>query len=408
MSEEVLIRARHALKYIGPKLGAALAVGQLTLPICQQLSTTVRSRRSYTVKVPSTDEIYNDLHEWILSLLPARQQRALVAWTTNIATSHGDRFSTPPLLHLRYDGSREQTLAIGRHKARVLVSEGDPAKGHERYGTPAEIVFTTSSLAAQRALLNQINEVMRQSHVKARKPALRMLNKWGEWQVIDNLAARQLDSIILPSGQVEQLVGDIATFLNSEADYARRGIPWHRGHIYHGPPGTGKTSVARAIANHFQMDIYYLSLADLSSDCNLLGMTANIAPRSMLLIEDADVFHAATERTEGDGATMSGLLNLLDGVATPHGLVTVLTTNNISDLDPALVRPGRVDVTEHFGYADADVASRILSRWYGESMPIVDVPAGVTPAHVVELCKRNRTPRSALEKLSIKSAEAVR
>jgi len=70
------------------------------------------------------------------------------------------------------------------------------------------------------------------------------------------------------------------------------------------------------------------------------------------LLEDVDVFHSATERDdEGSGVTLSGLLNALDGIATPRGLLTVTTTNDPSALDVAVIRPGRVDLSEQFGYA---------------------------------------------------------
>ena len=121
----------------------------------------------------------------------------------------------------------------------------------------------------------------------------------------------------------------------------------------------------------------------------------------MLLLEDADVFHAATVRDDNkDAVTLSGLLNALDGIATPHGLFTVLTTNRPGVLDDAVIRPGRIDLTEHFGLADADQGARLVERWYGCPAPDAAGICGIAPAEVIEACKRHDDPASAVADLA--------
>jgi mitochondrial chaperone BCS1 len=99
--------------------------------------------------------------------------------------------------------------------------------------------------------------------------------------------------------------------------------------------------------------------------------------------------------------TLSGLLNALDGIATPHGLVTVMTTNAPEALDPAVIRPGRVDLTETFGLADAGQAARLVSHYYGVPLDAADASgtAEVAPAEVIEACKRHDYPLDALASL---------
>jgi chaperone BCS1 len=224
-----------------------------------------------------------------------------------------------------------------------------------------------------------------------------MLDRRGSWTRLDSLAPRDLASVILPPGQLERLTADVSTFLDSEPEYLRKCIPWHRGHLYTGPPGTGKTSVARAIASHFGMDVWYLPLADVKADGELLRVASEINPRSMLLLEDVDVFRATTARDDNTtGVTLSGLLNTLDGIATPHGLLTIMTTNAPDLLDDAVVRAGRVDLIEHFGHADERQVRRLLARWYGTEIPATTGLAAVAHADVVEACKRNETPSGAV------------
>lgn len=391
-----------------PRVAMTLAAGQAARPVIDWARGKYRDRTTYTVKVLGTDGIYDDLHEWVLGLLAPREQRALVAWSSkrfsDAPVAIGARPPTPAL-RLRYDGSREQVVTVAGHKVKVVVADNGSREGEDGRWQPPEIVFTASSVAGRSALLAEMEGVLRRSQRAARKPSFRMLDKWGDWERLDDLPQRGPDSVILPDGQMERLTADVGRFLAAEADYARRCIPWHRGHLYEGPPGTGKTSVARAIASHFGMDIWYLPLADVKKDGELLRMASRIAPRSMLLLEDVDVFHATTARDDsGDQVTLSGLLNTLDGIATPHGLLTVLTTNTPEVLDSAVIRPGRVDLVEHFGLADAGQAARLVARHFGEKLAVgephgLERVSGFAPAEVIEVCKRHDSSDAAVAEL---------
>lgn len=392
-----------------PRLAMAFAAGQAARPAFSWARGQVRERTTYTVKVPGSDGIYDDLHEWVLGLLSPREQRALVAWSsTRYAEipAPGERPAVPAL-RLRYDGTREQVITVTGHKIKVVVTDGTRADDDGRW-TPPEIMFTASSVAGRRALLAEMEGVLHRSQRAARVPSFRMLDKWGDWERLDDLPQRGLDSVILPAGQAERLAADAGRFLAAEDEYARRCIPWHRGHLYEGPPGTGKTSVARAIASHFGMDVWYLPLADVKKDGELLRTASRISPRSMLLLEDVDVFHAMTARDDTAGqVTLSGLLNTLDGIATPHGLLTVLTTNTPGVLDDAVIRPGRIDLVEHFGLADGEQAAELVARYFGEKIAVGEpLPygaaaiSGIAPADVIEACKRHDTSGAALGELA--------
>lgn len=169
---------------------------------------------------------------------------------------------------------------------------------------------------------------------------------------------------------MERIRDDMASFLTAETEYVRRGLPWHRGYLLHGPPGTGKTSIVRALAAHFGLDLWYAPLGDLTKDTSLLSLINDVGPRSILLLEDVDVFHATRARDdEPGGISMAGLLNALDGVATPHGLISFLTTNDVSVIDDALLRPGRVDLREEIGLPDGEQLARLWASFY-ETHPV--------------------------------------
>lgn len=397
-----------ALRHKAPRLALTLAAGQAAWPASAWLRGQVRDRTTYTVKVDGTDGMYDDLHEWVLSLLPPKEQRALVVWSARrgmleASPAGGRAAGTPPALRLRYDGTREQVITVAGHRIKVVVSEGSSVDENERW-KPPEIIFTARSASARQALLGEMAAVLHRSRQAERKPSFRMLSSWGDWERLDDLPERTLDSVILPDGQLGRLVADVGRFLASEQEYVRRCIPWHRGHLYEGPPGTGKTSVARAIASHFGMDVWYLPLADVKKDGDLLRVANRVGPRSMLLLEDVDVFHAATKRDDDNEVTLSGLLNALDGIATPHGLLTVLTTNSPDAIDHAVIRAGRIDLREYFGLADSGQVERLITRWYERSaVPPGLIPeiSGLAPAEVIEACKRNDDPASAVADLAL-------
>lgn len=172
---------------------------------------------------------------------------------------------------------------------------------------------------------------------------------------------------------MDRLVSDVQGFLDAEADYNRRGMPYHRGYLLYGPPGTGKTSIVRALAAHFGLDLWYAPLGDMQKDASLINLVNEVKPGSILLLEDIDVYHSSRERADDEGLSMAGLLNALDGVATPHGLITFITTNHIEVLDDALLRSGRIDVQEEVGLPNAEQVARLYENWYGMKLTDYDI-----------------------------------
>ena len=162
---------------------------------------------------------------------------------------------------------------------------------------------------------------------------------------------RPITSVVLDSGVSESIVDDVRDFISSFSWYRDRGIPYRRGYLLHGPPGCGKTSFIFALAGELEYSICVLNLSDRSmSDDRLMHRLADAPENSIVLLEDADAaFVSREDSTETDSAyqganrlTFSGLLNAIDGVTSTEGRIVFMTTNYIDDLDPALIRPGRL------------------------------------------------------------------
>ncbi|KAJ3558700.1 hypothetical protein NM688_g759 [Phlebia brevispora] len=196
---------------------------------------------------------------------------------------------------------------------------------------------------------------------------------------------RPMSSIVLEPGVKDMILADCRDFLQSEDWYAERGIPFRRGYLLYGVPGSGKTSLIHSLAGELGLDIYVVSLSSKGmSDDTLAKLMGNVPSRCILLLEDLDAAFthgisrdasstgaptkatAATlkekEEAKDDNAstlTLSGLLNSLDGVAAAEGRLLFATTNHIERLDPALSRPGRMDVWINFKNA---------TKWQAEGL----------------------------------------
>jgi hypothetical protein len=338
--------------------------------------------RLYTVTLMESDETYFLVQEWLLDRMPEGGQRALMARTTqrrDIRSDDGQvsgkidlnaREEVARRVTLSYDGNRQQVVQLDGHQIRVHIEReegGHRGDDHQYIYKPRKIVFAAQSLAGRHAVTRFLQGVADSLVADGRRnPRLIMASRWGAWQGVRHLQPRSLESVVLPAGHLDAVMGDLTRFLGSEARYLELCQPWHRGYLFHGPPGTGKTSTARAIASALGLDVYFIPLSDLETNATLNELVSGIPERSVLLLEDVDVAHAATERDDArQGLTLDGLLNVLDGVATPHGLVVVMTTNNRPSLDPALVRPGRVDVELEMTYLTAEQAERLITQLTG-------------------------------------------
>lgn len=390
------------------RIAQGVTLGAAAYEAATKARSKVIGRVTYTVAVNATDDIYDDLHEWLLSHLTARQRRSLVAHSQRrdqdrvqpVSEDDGRRrVGRPTALRVAYDDTASHTVRLDGHRVKVTVDRdsrlpsGVTLSASERdWFRPFErIVFTTYGVTARDALVAFLETLAARHGATETRPRFYVATRWGDWRRLSDLPSRPLDTVILREGQIEDLVADLARFLASEDEYARIGLPWHRGYLLHGPPGTGKTSLAKALAEHFRLDVHYVPLSDLEKDAMLLQLFGTLDARSMLVLEDVDVVHAARSRddAESPGISLSGLLNALDGLVTPHGLVTIMTTNDLDSLDPALVRAGRADRVEELGPLDDEQLRRLVTVLLDRdaSAPWTLNGRRVTHAELIEVAK---------------------
>jgi chaperone BCS1 len=193
-----------------------------------------------------------------------------------------------------------------------------------------------------------------------------MQTDYDAWVPISKRMPRKIDSVILPTGETARILEDVKLFQESAAWYNMRGIPYRRGYLLHGEPGNGKSSLVIALASELGYDICMLNLnAKDMTDERLLSVLANVPAKSVVLVEDIDcVFNARTRCENKDTLTISGLLNAIDGVMASEGRILFVTTNHLDKLDPALIRPGRIDVTVWLSNASREQMEQLFLRFF--------------------------------------------
>lgn len=213
----------------------------------------------------------------------------------------------------------------------------------------------------------------------------------GHWESFETRKVRPIESIFLKEGQMARIVGEIQSFYNNRAWYIKRGIPYRKGIMFSGPPGTGKTSTVVALAAYFGKKIFIVSVSAMLSDKELFEAICNTAPDCFIVIEDVDCISATKNRKDDydqnqkqsilSGVTTQGLLNILDGITTPENRLFFTTTNHPEKLDLAFLRPGRVDIHEVLDKLGINEQKQMGEFFYGDKGFIgIDTP--VSPAEL--------------------------
>ena len=179
-----------------------------------------------------------------------------------------------------------------------------------------------------------------------------------------------LDALSL-SPEMEQVVTEVNMWLRNKVWYCKRNVPWRRGYLFTGRPGTGKTSLTRALGESFGLPIFSYDLATLRNVelrerwSDMLSQTPAIA-----LIEDIDAVFDKDKNTTNTGLTFDCLLNCIDGIRRANGLLLIVTTNNENRVSPALCiaphgqvsRPGRIDRIIQFDMLSTAGRHKICKR----------------------------------------------
>lgn len=352
--------------------------------------------KTYLVSVNERDSLYFAAQEWAMRILEPVDQK-------NLTVTYGREKN-----QVKYSGTESHVIYLGGHKVIFYVSVPDDAiKGNDATSSainkqmrPSTMNFQAETFEGKEEILKLLNKLRVELNSMNFPPYI-FTHRGGEYfESLCVIPPRPMGSLVLKEGQLERILADLDQFVAAKERYENLGMPWHRGYLFYGPPGTGKSTIPKALAHYLNRHLYYLPIGDIDKDTTFSNCVGAVKD-NILLMEDIDVFGATTSsrNTKKDTVSLSGILNGLDGATTPHGLITIMTTNNKDDLDPALIRSGRVDVMEEFGYADEYQLGRFYENFYGEPLPkeIEFGDAKVSPSQITEIFKTQEKPAKALK-----------
>jgi len=184
---------------------------------------------------------------------------------------------------------------------------------------------------------------------------------------------RTIDTIF--NEHTTSITNDLSNFITNRSFYNSLGVPYHRGYMFHGTPGTGKTSMINVLATNFNIPIFKINLTMLNdmtfiSIRNLIKevVAENRYKLFLVVYEDIDCMNLSTrDSKDKETVSLSTILNFLDGTDSINGMITIMTSNDISNLDPAMLRKGRIDKTYEFRNLTPTLAQEMVKRFIPDS-----------------------------------------
>lgn len=326
-----------------------------------------------TIDVPHRDEAYNMLISWVCAQPFAQSARtSLVTVNLKPTTSEDGPIDKKPLHFSPCNGR-----LYFWHKGNLFRFTRN--RSQEKYGYMREEVSLSYFGRNPDVLKELLGECRHHYMTLVENKTCVFDHEDNRWKPSRSKNKRDAATVVIKEKVKNMLIDDVDDFLNprTRSWYYERSLPYQRGYLFYGLPGTGKSSFSLSIAGRFSLDLYVLSIPSLN-DRSLKTLFDELPQRCVVLLEDVDAIgldrsqgvitdtslDARPQKSAGK-VSLSTLLNVLDGMGSSEGRVLIMTTNHIEHLDPALIRPGRADMRVEFQLADKDMVYQLFLFIYG-------------------------------------------
>lgn len=172
----------------------------------------------------------------------------------------------------------------------------------------------------------------------------------GFWEKAAKIYGQSFENIFLPQEIKNSLLNHIDSFNKNKERYLKFGRIYKLCFLLTGVPGSGKSSLIKAVAMKYNRPIYVITLSKKLDDDALADLFSDVKENSIIVLEDIDAFFI-DRHAQDINISFSAILNMFDGLFSPgNGCILFMTGNNPERLDSALIRPGRVDQIIKFDY----------------------------------------------------------
>ena len=305
-------------------------------------------------------------------------------------------------------GPKSYDIGMGDDTTKLKLGEGLHIKRYKKTFLFARVLTQWSEYSGEKYTTLKIYILSRKEDVVTQiiddvynynfKGTIKILVSCGyDWELQKTSYHRPIDSLFYPNNLGQTIINDVNEWKQSRENYKRFGIPYRRGYLFYGEPGTGKTSIITTIANELNKVVYYFDPSTVNSNYRLMESIREVKPGSILVVEDVDATFTKRKpkKNKGDNSefppvdeyesnkfiSISGFLNVFDGLISAEEFIVIFTTNHRDKLDPALVRSGRIDREFEFKKLDFPTLKR-MSKHYGVELrdDVLESWCPITPA----------------------------
>lgn len=384
--------------------GAALYVFYQVKQWPFRLWAELRTRLVFSVYVENWGhgyELYNHLNAWLYDNYPQKFRR--------VQAVIGDAHTMPNLAvpQLVSEERKPQSRIIFQQHAdtslikyqgkKLLISKDREKREHGH--DPFLHSYTIQGWRAQGAIEALLEEVRQRYEEAAGAGDFQVfvpMDEWGQFARLKSDTAKPLARLFFP--RKEELARDLERFKSRQEIYRRAGVPFRRGYCFHGEPGNGKTSLAKAIAAYLGRPLYLINLGGVKDDNHLQRLAQKVPPEAVCLLEDLDVLLNQREVTADNKLNFSAVLNFLDGVIAPASCIFILTANHPEKLDPALLRNGRVDLQFCVDPPTLAEAQEYLTDFFGQDVRLSSFKS-MCMAALQDICLSAETPEEVMRQI---------
>lgn len=378
------------------------------LPIVLLLSDLAKSAYQYIIdnynswsnhsliKIPSLNE-YEDINQAHIRLLWFLTQNNIeiknLSCIGTIPIKYSDKGSKYDKFDPKYSSSQCSKKIKFMYDGMEYFVEFVEEEGHEKKHKLRYIYIYSKNVKDIQKLIKTSFDEYRSYRIGVKKRTYCYYSYNDGWSSKKIRTIKTRSNIFLKNEIIDNVYKNIDTFLEFKKIYLDRGIPYKKGFMFYGIPGTGKTSLIYAIANDYNRNIYSVKLNNFNDDEKFKHAISSIPSGDILVIEDIDNMNVSKKRElkikkknkddddnkssvmidSWSSLSLDSLLEVLDGYNYLHDTIIIFTTNHLYRIDPALLRPGRIDETYEFSYADFDTCCEIMFDYYPQNFNIDDI-----------------------------------